>query len=233
LNAREEALVSCIMPTSNRSRFVPEAIRYFQRQNYDNKELVILDDGRNHIEDLIPPDSQIRYIRSAGWGRLGAKRNACIEECRGNLIMHWDDDDWHSPQRIRTQVRSLLDDDAEICGVSRLLFYDEGTQQTWIYSHPFAYEKWVAGGTLLYKRALWARGPFPDMQVGSDTEFLKQHQTSKLRILGDLDLYVARIHNSPGNTSAKDLKNDVWSPWTGNLKNILGTDHINFSNNQT
>ena len=43
-------LVSCVMPTANRRPYVAQAIRYFQRQDYPNKELVILDDG----EDTCP-----------------------------------------------------------------------------------------------------------------------------------------------------------------------------------
>jgi hypothetical protein len=42
-------LVSCIMPTANRRRFVPEAIRLFLAQDYLEKELVILDDGEDSV----------------------------------------------------------------------------------------------------------------------------------------------------------------------------------------
>ena len=56
-------LVSCIMPTYNRRAFVPDAITYFLQQDYDNKELVIVDDGTDCIEDLVPIHPQIRYIR--------------------------------------------------------------------------------------------------------------------------------------------------------------------------
>ena len=42
-------LVSCIMPTASRRRFVPLAIRYFLSQDYPNKELLILDDGDDSV----------------------------------------------------------------------------------------------------------------------------------------------------------------------------------------
>ena len=56
-------LVSCIMPTYNRRAFVPYAINYFLRQDYENKELLIVDDGTDPVKDLVPADKQIRYIR--------------------------------------------------------------------------------------------------------------------------------------------------------------------------
>lgn len=67
------------MPTANRRAFVPLAIRYFQRQDYAEKELVILDDGEDAIGDLIPDDPRVRYIRLNGKRTLGAKRNECVE----------------------------------------------------------------------------------------------------------------------------------------------------------
>ena len=38
----EFLLVSCIMPTYNRRQFVSQAIKYFLRQDYARKELIIL-----------------------------------------------------------------------------------------------------------------------------------------------------------------------------------------------
>jgi len=58
------SLVSCIMPTYNRRAFVPQAIYYFLRQDYPNKELIIVDDGTDEVGDLIPGDERIRYIGS-------------------------------------------------------------------------------------------------------------------------------------------------------------------------
>ncbi len=101
-------LVSCIMPTSNRRAFVPRAIACFQSQNYLEKELIILDDGNDSVADLVPDDPGIRYVRLPERLPLGAKRNECVRLARGGLVMHWDDDDWHAPRRIRCQVDALL-----------------------------------------------------------------------------------------------------------------------------
>jgi glycosyltransferase involved in cell wall biosynthesis len=48
------------MPTRNRRRFVSQAIGYFLRQDYPNKELVVVDDGEDAVANLIPPDCRIR-----------------------------------------------------------------------------------------------------------------------------------------------------------------------------
>ena len=53
-------LVSCIMPTYNRRPFVPKAIEYFLRQDYPNRELIILDDGDDRVADLVPDLPSLR-----------------------------------------------------------------------------------------------------------------------------------------------------------------------------
>ena len=54
-------LVFCIMPTFDRRDFVPRAITYFQRQDYPNKQLIIVDDGNGPEADLIPPGTRSIY----------------------------------------------------------------------------------------------------------------------------------------------------------------------------
>src|SRR5689334_4653100 len=123
------SVVSCIMPTANRRVFIPRAVAYFFRQDYPERELLIIDDGSDPVEDLIPADARIRYIRTAPGMSLGAKRNFACEQARGDIIAHWDDDDWHAPRRLSTQVNALLEHDAEVCGLDQLLFYEPDTDR--------------------------------------------------------------------------------------------------------
>jgi glycosyltransferase involved in cell wall biosynthesis len=55
-------LASCIMPTYNRRHFVPQAIKYFLRQDYPHKELIILDDGTDKIRDLVLDFPEMQYF---------------------------------------------------------------------------------------------------------------------------------------------------------------------------
>ena len=134
-------LISCIMPTHNRRPFVPQAIQYFLRQEYDNKELIIVDDGDDAIADLVPQEPDIRYLRRERRLPLGAKRNLAVKEARGVLIAHWDDDDWMAPWRLGYQVAALEEAGADLCGLDRLIFYQPGESgpaedQAWQYIYP-------------------------------------------------------------------------------------------------
>ena len=126
-------LVSCIMPTRNRRAFVAQSIWYFLRQDYPEKELIIVDDGTDAVSDLIPDDDRVRYVRLERSLPVGAKRNLACEMSNGELIAHWDDDDWMAPRRLSTQVSHLMAANALACGVRELLLYHVNAGQAWSY----------------------------------------------------------------------------------------------------
>lgn len=201
-------LVSCIMPTRNRRAFVRQAIWYFLRQDYPAKDLLVLDDGDDPVADLVPKDERIRYERLPARLSLGAKRNRACELSRGTLIAHWDDDDWQASNRLSVQVRALLDSGAQVCGAAELLHYALMEGEAWLY-HSQPHERpWVAGGTLLYRRALWAAHPFSDLDVGEDNAFVWQLPTELVHAMPDASFYIAVIHGA--NTAVKHLRDPHW-----------------------
>jgi ADP-heptose:LPS heptosyltransferase len=201
--------VSCIMPTSGRREFVRQAVRYFQRQDYPNRELLILDDGPEWVDEILPPDPQIRCVRLEGFRTLGAKRNLACEMAAGEIIVHWDDDDWSAPQRLTSQVRMMIEHPSRaICGLSSLYFLDPFRQRAWLYQHPAGGRAWVAGGTMCYRKELWRRKRFPDVTEGEDTRFVWSNPTSSVLATNDPSLYVATVHER--NTSAKHTSDSRW-----------------------
>ncbi|MCB0258590.1 MAG: glycosyltransferase family 2 protein [Calditrichaeota bacterium] len=216
-------LVSCIMPTRNRRVFVEQAIRYFLRQDYPHKELLIIDDGSDTVQDLAAQDAVLRYIRLEKRHSVGAKRNLAVEAANGEIILHWDDDDWHAPGRIRLQVEALLRQDGEICGCRRLLNYHPRSRRFWLYEYPLNRRKWMAGGTFCYHKSFWRRHLFPDVNVGEDTRFVWQQPLDKAIFLPDYRFYLAIVHS--GNTSRKSLAPPYWQRWREmTLEELVGED---------
>ncbi|HSX57322.1 MAG TPA: glycosyltransferase, partial [Sphingomonas sp.] len=200
-------LASCIMPTANRRGFVPEAIRQFLAQDYPNRELIIVDDGQDSIADLVPQDPSIRYYRLSGKRTLGAKRNLAVELARGEVIVHWDDDDWRSNRWIRSQVTTLLSEQADICGLDRVLFYEPATRRGWRYTYDGT-RPWVAGGTLCYLRDHWRTNAFPDVTIGEDNGFVWSGRAQRVVINSHTEQFVATVHSH--NTSRKDHAGRRW-----------------------
>jgi 2-polyprenyl-3-methyl-5-hydroxy-6-metoxy-1,4-benzoquinol methylase len=212
-------LVSCIMPTYNRRHFVPQAIKYFLRQDYPHKELIILDDGTDTIRDLVPDIPEIQYRVLPSKLTVGEKRNLAVEASRGEIILHWDDDDWMHPCRIGYQVEHMLRASADISGISKVLFYEMCTGQLWLYVYPKQQHEWLYGGSLCYRKAFWAKKRFAPLNVGEDTQFIWTRPMGKMLALPDFKFYVALIH--PHNTSEKSLSGAWWQRWQGESAEVL------------
>jgi glycosyltransferase involved in cell wall biosynthesis len=196
------------MPTRNRRRFVAQSISYFLRQDYAPRELIIIDDGEDNISDLVPTDKRIRYIHHPRRVSLGAKRNLACQEAAGELIAHWDDDDWMAFNRLSTQVRTLHESCADVCGIRDLLHFHIESGEAWLYRHSPHERPWLAGNTLLYWREIWERHRFPEINVGEDSVFLWQISGDRLCAVQDTSFYVALIHAA--NTAHKNLKDRHW-----------------------
>ncbi|HEX5166815.1 MAG TPA: glycosyltransferase [Thermomicrobiales bacterium] len=203
-------LVSCIMPTADRREFVRRSIADFQRQDYPNRELIVVDDGEDAVADLLDGDPRIRYLRLSGKRTLGEKRNIACREAGGDYLLHWDDDDWMAARRIRVQIGALRESQADVCGLDRLLYHDPAAGLAWEYVYPGRRGRWVAGNTLCYTRALWLRNPFINAQVGEDTRFLRSRVPKKIVPLADTTICIGRVH--PGNTSPKHTTGSPWRP---------------------
>jgi len=187
-------LVTCIMPTYNRRRFVPRAIEYFLRQDYDRSELLIVDDGTDPVRDLVPDTPRVRYAALPSRVCLGAKRNLACEQASGDIILHWDDDDWQAPNRVRYQVESLVERGADVCGINQILFFDCRDRTAWMYAYPPAERFWLYGNSLCYRREFWERNRFEDVNVGEDTLFVWRSKNALMVPLADSTFHVSIVH---------------------------------------
>ncbi len=221
--APSDPLVSCIMPTYNRRAFIGQAIRYFMRQDYPNLELVVVDDGTDHVDDCLPAEPRVRYVRAEKRLTIGAKRNLACSQARGEFIVHWDDDDWYPSWRIRTQINALVANNADVCGSSQLFFYDSAANRAWRYQYFGQGAPWVAGATLAFRKSFWAGNQFPDIQVGEDARFVWGSPPNAVCDMRNPALCIATIHAA--NTSPKVLSGVYWQPQSmDQLIVLLGED---------
>jgi ADP-heptose:LPS heptosyltransferase/glycosyltransferase involved in cell wall biosynthesis len=214
---------TCIMPTANRRHFVPAAIQAFLAQDYADRELLIVDDGSDAVADLVPSDPRIRYLREEPGSSLGAKRNLACKRAQGDIILHWDDDDWYASWRVRHQVEALLLGEYDVCGIDRAFFVDPAAERAWVYVHPRNSSRWVFGATLCYRRSFWEGHPFPDVQRGEDTRFVHAAQRARLGVLEDNRFFVSLIHAS--NTCPKHTNDPRWQACSmGSVRALVGGD---------
>jgi len=193
-NHQNLPLVSCIMPTYNRRRFVAQAIRYFLRQDYPNRELIIVDDGTDPIADLAPTDDRINYISRPPKSMLGNKRNLACSAANGELILHWDDDDWMADWRVTYQAQSLIETQADICGLNRLFFYEQASKQAWQYHFDDIIKPWLMGCSFCYRKDFWKTNVFPENCGNVDRHFVWSKRQKKVAALTNNAFLVPIMH---------------------------------------
>ncbi|HEV3412131.1 MAG TPA: CmcI family methyltransferase [Puia sp.] len=227
--ATQEPFVSCIMPTYNRRSFVPHAIRYFQRQEYQNKELIIIDDGTDCVEDLLPEDTRIRYYRLGRKISLGAKLNMACDYASYDIIVNWDDDDWYAPHRLKYQVETLRNRAIDICGINNLLYYDLRSHRAFNYIYPLNQRVWLLGSSLCFNRSFWELHHFEDINVGMDGLFVWKARPDQVAALPDPSFSVHMIHGD--NVSPKHTNAAWWHPFPlEKIKNLMNSDWHYYSN---
>lgn len=201
-------LVSCVMPTRSRPAFAAEALNCYLSQTYQDRELIILDDADSpSFPDGVELDG-VLYGRMANRLVIGAKRNVAVSRSHGELVCHWDDDDYSAPGRIADQVARL--GSYQITGYHSMRFTDG--VKWWQFSG--SSEDYALGTSLLYRREYWEANPFQsERSCGEDMHFIHPARCSGRIICADAgDMMHARNH-SQNTDERKDLNNTECLQW--------------------
>lgn len=166
-----QPLVSCICVTHHAKEFLRRAIRCFQEQTYQNKELVIsfTSDNKDAIVLLDElKDARIKpvLIPENPKFTLGEKRNWAIDHSSGFYFCVWDDDDWFNSNRLEFQVSSLERNPFKSTVLSSVILFDSNTNEAYRSATRWAWEQ-----TLLCERAVFETSSlrYPALERGEDS----------------------------------------------------------------
>ncbi|MCW4024180.1 MAG: glycosyltransferase [Candidatus Bathyarchaeota archaeon] len=102
-----DPVVSVILPTKNRSRFLEPAIKSVLSQTFKEFELIIIDaastDNTSQVVNGFN-DSRIKYLRQEKDEGVCAARTLGISKSKGDFVAFLDDDDLWLPKKINTQL---------------------------------------------------------------------------------------------------------------------------------
>lgn len=120
-----EPLVSVIIPTYGYPTFLYKTINSVLNQNYDDWELIVVDDNSSESEnrkltqDILNSfqDNRIRYIKHPRNLNGAVARNTGIRESKGKYISFLDSDDEYLPDRLEKCVKIIESQDQEFAGV--------------------------------------------------------------------------------------------------------------------
>ena len=114
--------VTVLIPVFNRERFVDEAIRSVIDQDFDDFELLLVDDGStdgtpNILEAWKQRDPRVVVVRSPTNQGIPGALNLGLAHARGTYVARLDSDDFMMPRRLAEQA-AVLDARSEVALVS-------------------------------------------------------------------------------------------------------------------
>lgn len=215
-------LVSVIVPTWRRHAWLPLIDACFRSQTYPNLEMLVLDDTETPSAHFADAPANIRYIHAPARQPIGTKRNRLVAEARGEIIVHFDDDDFYAPGYVARMVEALGEDDlvklsgwyahgvAQNCfcywdtaAAARIQFIVDSAQPLTPMHGQRVQDGNVRGYgfSYVYRKSAWAAAPFPDRDFGEDYAWVQAiSPRCRIRTLPDVQGLVLHIvHRS--NTS--------------------------------
>ena len=186
-------LISCLLVTRDRPAFVALAARWYSRQTWPRRELIVVD-GSAHPA----PVTCEHYLHAPGVG-LGARRNLAVRHARGDILATWDDDDWFAPERLEIQVRPLLTAAFGLCALAthHVLDLDGRVALERIRRRPGPHSAGSpALGTLAWRRNAVGPAVFAEVARNEDVAFLAAARAAgaRLRVLPGRDLWAQGQH---------------------------------------
>ncbi|QJA05786.1 glycosyltransferase [Thermosulfurimonas marina] len=100
-------LVSVILPTFNRARFLGEALESVFSQTYRPLEVIVVDEASADETPWVVSRFPVIYVRRPVRKGPAAARNRGLRLCRGELVSFLDSDDLWLPEKVARQVAFL------------------------------------------------------------------------------------------------------------------------------
>jgi len=218
----ETPLVSVILTTRDRPRFLALALSYYRYQTYPRRELIVVDDG-----ELFPAGHEAiealdgRLIRMSPGTPLGNKLNAGVEQANGAFCQKMDDDDWYAPTFIEKMTAAVLESPEVICRptvafLMPFLFFEVAR---WEIRQSRAHN--APGATLFFSRDAWELRQFRPLFQDEDVWFFldQARRGARVQPVRALECFLAVrhrgstsdrghvwTHQSTGSTLEDDLK---------------------------
>lgn len=196
-----DELVSVVIPVHNGERFLPEALQSVHRQTYQNREVIVVDDGSTDSSASIASAFGARVLSQPNRGPSAA-RNLGLRACSGGLIAPLDADDLWQPEFLEVLSAYLgTTAEAEIAHCRHIHFLTPGMERpSWcdqeLLDEPSA---GVLMGSWIARRSVFERvGLFDEsFRLSEDIDWLVRASDAGVAMILVPDLlFLRRVHGS-------------------------------------
>ncbi len=220
-------LVSIITPTYGRESLLPLIYSCIQSQEWPSIQWLVDDDSPAPSPFMTAlSDPRVQYHHDPVRRSVGVKRNVLVARARGEIIAHFDDDDYYAPDYLSQMLSVMSAHQADFVKLSGFFLYS-GLYDQFAYwdlmvktglhfiwsgqpvdtvllteqnNQNFADNHLGYGFSYLYKKRVWDQVKFPDVTWNEDGPFITAATRSgKVVCLSDttgLSLHILHRGNS-------------------------------------
>ena len=204
MSLQNNPLISILIPTYNNGKYISQAIESVYAQNYDNMEIIVVDDGStDNTKEVLKQYKDIKYFYVEHKG-IPFVRNLALEKSQGEYIAFLDSDDYWLPEKLNIQMQYFKEHpDCEIVFTKYKNFFEEEKikiDKRAIREKELEAVEYKILPTALIKKTLFEKyGVFDEnFQTGEDTELI--YRMGKRGVSFDccIDkvLYMRRLHGN-------------------------------------
>lgn len=229
-------MISLVTITRNRESFIPLLKQNYERVKDHNVEWIILDDSLTSSKDLFPEDATYihvnqeevqKYLKFAfdrsnqddswtnwykyhsklGYLPIGLKRNIANTYCTGEIIMHFDDDDYYLEDSVKVRMLALKPTNCVFC--PKMVGYCVNTQEF----INIGSDNTIFEGSLTYYKDDWKENKFNNLSTTDEGVDFVQKLPDYKRIKSE-QIMIALIHNQNNKLfNTRDVIKDFKAPW--------------------
>ena len=125
-------MISIVVPVYKVENYLEKCIHSIISQNFENYELLLVDDGSPDrcgaiCDEWANKDKRIRVIHKQNGG-ISDARNAGIEQAKGEYLCFIDSDDWIAPDMLKTLYDTAKESGADLVCCNFLQVNEQGEQ---------------------------------------------------------------------------------------------------------
>lgn len=211
--------VSIIVPVYNSEKYLDECIQSILRQEYDDFELLLVDDGSSDkslsiCKEYAKSDSRVIVLEEPNSG-VSTARNVGLNNAKGDYIFFCDSDDYISSDCLKQLINTALKFDADLIGAgfkqflssSQKVLYLNKVNQLMVMNSLEALNTYGERGSICSFIApkLFKRSIIDELELRFDTGLFFKEDTAftisfieRAKTIVSLDrvVYFYRFHNS-------------------------------------
>lgn len=134
---------------------------------------------------------------------IGMKRNWLTSLATGDVIVHWDDDDWYPSTSVSLRVKQLIQNNVQMVGCTTIPCFDTTVCMSWMNVPPQTdklHER-LSEATFAYFKSAWEKHKFDPQVIGTEGSLFVKGRENEFKEISYDGVIVSLVHR--GNLSSR------------------------------